>query len=139
MLGWWQLTVETMIYRELVDDAGVGALCGDRIYPLVVPQDAARPFVMYERLAGELAYSHDGPDAIQTVGMRLMIGAESYASAAAVDLAIRSALDVPVTGDGSTGVYAVLFGQADDGYEHESGLYSRTVMIDVVYQYAVGD
>lgn len=129
------MTVETMIYKELVDDAGVGALCGDRIYPLVVPQDAARPFVMYERLAGEVVYSHDGPDAVQTAGFRLTMAGESYASAAGVETAVRSALDVPVVGDGSTAIYAVLFGQADDGFDHESGLFSRTVTVDVVYRY----
>lgn len=129
------MTVETVIYKELVDDAGVGALAGDRIYPLVAPQDVAMPYIVYERLAQDLEYDHSGPIAVQTAPFRLTIGAESYASAAEVEAAIATALDVPVVGDGSVRIFGVFLSGADDNVNLETGTFARTVMAEVVYGY----
>lgn len=129
------MSVESMIYKELVDDAGVGVLVGDRIYPLVVPQDVARPFVMYERLASNLGYTHDGIESVQKAPFRFTLADGTYAEVADAHEALVEALDVPVVGDGTTHIFGVLFSQADDGYDGETGMFSRTVMADVIYRY----
>ena len=44
--------IEEAIYGALTAHAGLSALVDDRVYPMVLPQDATRPAVTYMRVSG---------------------------------------------------------------------------------------
>ena len=85
--------VETALYTILSSDAGVSALVGARIYPVVIPQDVSLPAVAYQRISAARVYSHDGPSCLARPRFQFSCTAESYGAARAVVNAVRTALD----------------------------------------------
>lgn len=47
------MSAETSLYSALAGSTAVGAICDDRIYPDVAPQDASLPAVAFERTETE--------------------------------------------------------------------------------------
>jgi len=54
------------IFETLRDDAPVGAICADRIYPGRAPQTAARPHVIYQRVGSSNDPAHNTQDGLRT-------------------------------------------------------------------------
>ena len=54
------MSIETALYSYLASYAGLTALIGDRIYPLVIPEQASLPAIAYQRISTRFTYSHDG-------------------------------------------------------------------------------
>lgn len=47
--------------RRLTSDPAVAAIVGNRVYPMAVPQGAALPAVVYQRISHDSNTAHDGP------------------------------------------------------------------------------
>lgn len=100
------MSAEAALYAKLSAAASVTALCGTRIYPVVAPQEAAAPFVVY-RVLEQRGHGNVGgvPDAWVT-RFELAAVADGYGEAAALAEALRAATDrqtgtwgtVPVVG-----------------------------------------
>lgn len=43
---------ESEVYKLLKNDSGVNAIVGGRVYPLVAPQNAVKPFIVYRVVSG---------------------------------------------------------------------------------------
>ncbi len=54
------MSVETGLAAELLGNAGVAALAGTRVYPLLIPQVIALPSIAYQVIGGPASYSHLG-------------------------------------------------------------------------------
>lgn len=54
------MSIETALYSYLTSYAGLTALVSDRIYPLVIPEQASLPAIAYQRISTRITYSHDG-------------------------------------------------------------------------------
>lgn len=87
------MTVEAAIYTLLKDAAGVSALAGTRIYPILAPQDSAYPLITYQRISGARWRTFDGPSGKAQPRFQLDVWATSYAGANALAKAVRDALD----------------------------------------------
>lgn len=87
------MTVEEALYTHLTDDAGVAALVSARVYPLVAPQDVARPYLVYQRISTPRVRSHSGPSGLAHPRFQITAVASTYGSARSLANAVRAALD----------------------------------------------
>jgi hypothetical protein len=76
----------------LDNDAALTALVAERVYPLVVPQDATRPAVAFQRISGPRTYSHSGP-ALAFARFQVTCEGNSYMEANQVAQAVRVAME----------------------------------------------
>jgi hypothetical protein len=127
--------IETAIYNTLMANAALVALVGDRIYPVIAPQDVAEPFVVYERLPTEMEYTQDGLADLQTARFRFTSSAMLYANCVSTDAAIRNALNVKgLLGESSVSACGTFFEQPDDAFSQEANLHSRTSDVDIQFK-----
>lgn len=114
----------TAIYNLLKDDASVGALIGDRIYPGIIPDGVTYPAVTYSELSQVFDETKDGPLPTGQHGFDVDIYAYEYAGAQSIASAIKSALDW-YTGTVNTVVIERirLIDQTDLPYEDEKELF----------------
>jgi len=110
------MTLEEGLYDHLTNDAGVSALVGTRIYPLVVPQDVALPAIAYQRISGPRDHAHDGPSGLGRARMQFTFVGTSYSQAKSVAEAVRASLDGFKGTMGTVTVGAVLLDNEHDSW-----------------------
>jgi len=86
-------SIEQSIYSLLTNDASVTALTSTRIYPAIVPEQAAMPAITYQQISGDR--EHDFDDAIGYATGRFQINCwdDSYGGARVLANAVRQVLD----------------------------------------------
>ena len=86
------MTIEASVWQILADDAGIGAICNNRIYPVRLPQDATFPAIVYTRISS-IRHSAMGSDC-GIVEKRIQVSSwgKTYAAANALAEAVRDAL-----------------------------------------------
>jgi hypothetical protein len=85
--------IEQAFFARLAGFAGLAALVGARIYPVLAPEAAAAPFVVYQRITGERIDSLSGPSGMATPRFQVDVYATSYAASRAIAEQVRLALD----------------------------------------------
>lgn len=125
------MTIEAGIYAHLIGNAGVAALVGTRIYPLLVPQDAELPALAYQRISGPRDHAHDGPSGLALARMQLICVAASYDGAKALSEAVRAAMDGHKGSMGTVTVDACLLDNEIDQWAaaHEAPVVRHDYMI----------
>ena len=86
------MSLETKLYALLSADAGVTEIASTRIYPLVAPQEAALPHVVYTRVSSGREYSLSGYSNLENPRMQIDCYGTTYAEAKALSEAVISAL-----------------------------------------------
>lgn len=130
------MVIEEAIFDHLTGDAGVAALVGTRIYPTVIPQDAALPACAYQRISGPRDLAHDGPTGQALARIQFTCTATSYGAVKGLANAIREALDGFSGTMGSPSgavVHVAMVDNEIDGYNQQTGL--QTVRLDVIFRY----
>lgn len=88
-------TIEEAVNARLLAVSAVTALVGAssaaRIYPLVIPQDAARPAIAYRKSDSQKEYSHSGFSNLARSRFTFTCEAETYTAAKALATAVRDA------------------------------------------------
>lgn len=87
------MTLEEAIYARLSGAAPVAALVGTRIYPILAPQGAALPYVVFTRQETENLAHLGGRGTHDRVQVTVQALAEDTVSARAVAAALQDALD----------------------------------------------
>lgn len=114
--------IEQAIYSKLTGDAAVSALVSSRVYPIVAPQKAAKPFIVYRRLDTEHPNCKSRgrtTDAARAL-IEVQAVASSYSGARTLADKVRLCLSnfagvVSVTGGGSITIGGILSeGEVDD-------------------------
>lgn len=117
----------TAIYNLLKDDAGVGAIIGDKIYPGIIPDNVAYPAVRYTELTQRFDETKDGPIATGEHSFEVHIYSYEYAQAHRLATAIKTALDWY---NGTVNNVAIerirLVDQSDDPFQDEKELFQIT-------------
>lgn len=129
------MTIEAAVFQLLADSAAVGAICGDRIYPVQVPQGATLPCVTYGRVSAA-RWSAMGTDT-GLVEKRFQVScwAETYARANALAEAVRGALQRRRgTIDGVVIQDIFLDGDGPETWEDEVGAYQALADYRVIYE-----
>ncbi len=86
------MSLQTSLCSYLEADAGVAALVGTRIYPLI-PKGATLPYVIYSRSSVKRYPVSSGSTGLVTTVVRLVSFADHYGAAVEVAEALRDALD----------------------------------------------
>lgn len=89
-------TIEEAVNTRLMAVAAITALVGTgtaaRIYPLVIPQDAIRPALAYQKTNSPKEHSHSGSSNLARSRFQFTCQAETYTSAKALAAAVRDGL-----------------------------------------------
>ena len=86
------MNLEDAIYSQLVGDATIGAAVGTRVFPDVIPEDAALPAIAYQRISTPRLYSMSGPSGLAWPRFQFTMKATLYATAQALANALRASL-----------------------------------------------
>lgn len=111
------MSIETALYSYLTSYAGLTALVGDRIYPLVIPEQAGLPAIAYQRISTRITYSHDGDSELDRTRFQFACVAKTAKEAREVAeqvVAALSAYSGPMDG---LNVGASFIENRLDGYE----------------------
>lgn len=109
--------IEPMIYTHLAGQAGVSALVGARIYPLIMPQDGALPALVYTIVSAVPINSLGGFSGLINPRVQIDCWAKTYGQAKALAEAVHQAMDTR-----NANFDALLIDMRDD-YEEDTKLY----------------
>lgn len=138
------MSVEAFITAWLGSDADVQTLCGNRVYPLEMPQGAGLPAVTYSRVSQQATRSLTGLSGLSRARLTVDCWAQGYSEAKALAEAIRGTRSNPKL-DGYRGQLAGVFVQAAfcsneiDLYEKpvhgdEAGVKHTALDFDITYE-----
>jgi len=89
-------TIEEALNTLLLATSSITALVGTgaaaRIFPLRIPQDAARPALAYQKISSPKTHSHGGTSNLARSRFQFTAQAATYTSAKALAAALRTAL-----------------------------------------------
>jgi hypothetical protein len=89
------MAIEEAVNTRLLAVSAVTALVGSgtaaRIYPLVIPQDAQRPAISYQKISSPKTISHSGDSNLSRSRFQFTCQAETYTSVKALATAVRNA------------------------------------------------
>jgi hypothetical protein len=114
--------IEQAIRYILVNDATVKAIT-THCWPVMIPQDATYPLILYTRISGERDHVLQGPSGMAHPRFQLDAFAETYTGAKALANAIREALDGYRGTAAGTRIGSCLIDSERDIYESEIEIY----------------
>lgn len=120
-------SIEQELFSALAASTALMALT-TRIFPAAVPETTAAtlPAVVYSRAGGRREYSLAGPIGLENAEVAIDVHAASVDSMLAISDAVRSALDAA-----STAFLAISLSGAQDGYDPETGAYTRSLSVSI--------
>lgn len=120
--------IQEGLFAYLSANAGVAALAGSRIYPLVIPQqsyreDSRMPCIVYSQDSATRQKLFDGQSALVDAGFTIDCYAPAHADAHALAAAVRAALVDYAGAMGAVTVRAVFFEGQLELADLEPGLF----------------
>jgi hypothetical protein len=85
--------IEEALYSVLAADETVSGLVGTRIYPLSIPDNAAMPAVVYQRISGAALLTMDGAHSMTHARFQLNCWSDEYGETRDLSDAVRQCLD----------------------------------------------
>lgn len=85
--------IESALRSRLATFSGLTALVGTRIYPLIMPQDAAFPAVTYQKISGPRVHAKEGPLGEAYPRFQVSVWAKEFGDSRRVSEQVRLALD----------------------------------------------
>jgi hypothetical protein len=108
----------------LAADAGVSALIGTRIYPMLLPQNAIKPAVVYSQVSGVRVTTHDKAKNFTDQVYQLQCIADDPKSVKNLSEKVRQAMEGFQGTMGATNVQGVFMtGERDAPYQLDSLTY----------------
>jgi hypothetical protein len=101
---------EKLIHTLLAGDATIQALT-TRIYPVLIPQQAAFPCISYQRISGGRVYSLSGYSGLQHSRFQVDCWATGYGGAKDLSYAVKGVME------NSSLFQTVLTARPDDSYD----------------------
>ena len=84
--------LEKGLYAKLTGWEYLSALTGDRVFPVVIPEDAELPAVAYQRISGPRLLAHDGSTGLAEGRVQVTVVGTSYSEAKEIAGAVREML-----------------------------------------------
>lgn len=128
------MSVEKAIKALLDADSGVGAECGDRIYPSLLPEDETLPAISYFRVS-TVRDPKMGADSI-VVQSRIQVDchASSYSGAKDLRDAVRSAVQRYSGTSGGVVVQQIFIEGERDDFEPKNKTHTVSLDLRVFYE-----
>lgn len=123
------MIIEQALFVELKTAAGITALVGTRVYPLILPQNAAFPAITFQKVSGSRSHSQSGPSNLAHPRFQISCWAKgdtAYPDAKGLAAQVRQAIDGfkgTMGGAGGVDVQSCELVSEVDGYVGESYLY----------------
>lgn len=117
------------IYTRLTTHSGTAALVGTRVYPVIAPQNAQYPCIVYQRISGT---EQMGTTQIREARYQLSCWGETFASAQAVATQVRVALEEWSIYGGGGGVFVRMARIVNEGDDYEPDERIFRTLIDVM-------
>lgn len=108
---------EKLVRTVLLDHVGTSALTSSRVYPVLLPQQAAFPCVTYQRISGGRIYSLQGYANLQRSRIQVDCWGTSYGDAKNLYYQVKEAMETAGT------LKAILITRPDDMYDDDSGIH----------------
>lgn len=136
------LAVEKAIFSILTDpDAGalVRAICSTRTYPVIAPQAATYPNIVFRRRSTDRDTHLGGNDQTPTAFIEIVCNALTYSEARDLGTAVKSAMDGLHGTYGTIVVHKVFIDDEFDGFEYqtegkERPVYTVTIVVKATYR-----
>ena len=130
---------ETVLRSALVASASVSELVGSRIYPILAPQTAALPFIVWRRSGISREHTLAGPMGVSTVSVEMQLLAATYEQAREVADRCRLVLDGYGATLNNTEVKHVSLEQESDDFVQLAGgdlppVYQVTQTYNILWQ-----
>lgn len=133
----------TYLYAKLSATAGVTALVGTRIYPMLMPQEADYPAIVYSvsnrPLDGNMkdvdAY-HDRATVTFNYWADIQFGQDAYTTLEAIDAAVRVALDFTSGTSGGIVCEGSRYLSSDDIFREDRLLLGRVATYELILKNA---
>jgi hypothetical protein len=130
---------ETVLRSALVASANVSALVGSRIYPILAPQTAALPFIVWRRSGISREHTLAGPMGVSTVSVEMQLLAATYEQARELADRCRLVLDGYGATLNNTEVKHVSLEQESDDFVQLAGgdlppVYQVTQTYNILWQ-----
>lgn len=103
--------IESALRTHILADAATAAIVGTKLYPIVVPQTTALPYIVYRRTGTERYTEHGSPGGLATATISLDCWAATYEDVKDLAEAVRKTCDGVA---GTIGVYEVRAVMVDD-------------------------
>lgn len=123
--------IETAIRSILINDIAVSAIT-TRCYPVMIPQAAQVPLILYQKVSGMRDHVLTGPTGLARPRIQVEAWAETYAGAKELGAAIRKALDGYIGTAAGVEIGSCLIESERDIYESELGVH-RVVQDYMIY------
>ena len=127
------------IYAKLAATAGVTALVSTRIYPMLIPQNAAFPAIVYsvtnrpmDANAKDRAAAHDTAVVSFTYWADIQFGQDAYTSLDAIDAAVRTAIDFVSATAGGVTCEACKYMASEDTFSEDRLLLGRQATYQLI-------
>lgn len=85
--------IEEDLYSHLSTCAGLTALVGTRVYPLMAPQKVTPPYCVYFKVSSVREYSHGGFSGLQRSRIQISCYGKTYPSVKAVAVQVIAAIE----------------------------------------------
>jgi hypothetical protein len=121
------MIIEEALFAHLTSDSDVSALVGTRVYPLVAPQDAELPLLVYQRISTPRVRSQSGPSGLAHPRFQITARATSVSQLRDLANKVRIALDGfkgVMGGASGVNVGAIFQDNERDGYGETTMEYS---------------
>jgi hypothetical protein len=125
--------IDEALYALITGDDDCAAQLGTRVYPLMIPQNAALPAVCYQTITTQRAYSQQGPALTPAARIQITVKAASYDNAVVVANLIRNLLEGYKDTSANVDIQGVFLENEYDGFNLDSK--SFTVRQDYRFQY----
>ena len=118
------------VYAVLDAHAGLAALVGDRIYAILMPQDATLPAVTFQRISAEREplMAPGGGNGVERARVRITAWATTLTSSQAITEQVRLAMEAATT-------FKVVHLLNNDDFQPDPLLYQVSTDFAVWYKY----
>ncbi len=124
------MTIEQAILTALLADAGLIAVVGERIYPVLAPQDVVKPYIVFSKISAPRDHTHDGGSGLVNARFQFSCFATTYQVAKQVAGLIQAVLQGysgTLGGAGGVVVNGCFYEDETDLYEPDSALFHVAV------------
>ena len=128
------MTVEAAIYSILTGDATVSSLVGTRIYPVMAPQDAVLPGIVYKRISTDRLSALSADIGVAEARFQFDCYAATFDQAKIVSEAVRGALQRYKGTAGGTTIRDTVMEDEDDDFIDSTDEHRSRLDITIVYE-----
>lgn len=130
---------EAVLRLALVGSASVSAIVGSRIFPILAPQTASLPFIIWRRSGITREHTLAGPMGIPTVSVEMQLYSTTYEQARELADCVRLTLDGYGATVNNTEVKHVYLDQESDDFAQLAGgdlppVYQVTQTYNILWQ-----